>query len=459
MSRQFTPRPYQSLITNAIMEQQRLAVWADMGMGKSSATLNALDGLMLLGEVGLDRPALVIAPKRVAVSTWPDEVQKWAHLQHIQIVTITGDAKQRAAALMKPAHVYTTNFENLPWLIEHLGARWPFKVVVVDEATKLKGFRLRQGSKRAQALGKIAFTKIERFIELTGTPSPNGLSDLWGQIFYLDRGERLGRSYQAFIDRWFKQGYDGYSVVALPHAQGEIQERLKDICIRVDAKDYFDLREPIRNHLFVDLPPAAAKLYADMEKKMFMELDGNEVEAFSAAAKTMKCLQIANGAAYVGEGSDEWKEIHDAKIEALREVVEEANGAPVLVAYHFKSDLARLQRAFPAGRVLDADPHTIRDWNRGRIPVLFAHPASAGHGLNLQDGGNILAFFGFWWDMEQHQQIIERIGPTRQMQAGHDRPVFIHYIIARNTVDELVLKRLETKADVQAILMEAMKRK
>ena len=192
---------------------------------------------------------------------------------------------------------------------------------------------------------------------------------------------------------------------------------------------------------------------------MFAQIGEHEVEAFNAAAKTMKCLQLANGAAYVGEDGTQWAEVHDVKLQVLDEVIEEAAGMPVLVAYHFKSDLARLLKAFPKGRQLDKDPQTLRDWNAGKIPVLFAHPASAGHGLNLQDGGNILVFFSVNWNLEEHQQIIERIGPTRQMQAGHDRPVFIHYILARDTVDEIVLARIETKREVQDLLLEALKRR
>jgi len=196
-----------------------------------------------------------------------------------------------------------------------------------------------------------------------------------------------------------------------------------------------------------------------MEKEMFTQIDAHAVEAFGAAARTVKCLQIANGAAYVGESNTEWKELHDAKTQALESIVEEAAGAPVLVAYHFKSDLARLLKAFPQGRQLDADPATIRDWNAGRIPVLFAHPASAGHGLNLQDGGNTIVYYSHWWNLEERMQILERIGPTRQMQAGHDRPVFVHNIIAKDTVDELVIERCNTKREVQDILLDAMKRK
>ena len=451
---EFTPRPYQRLIMDHVQRTRRCAVWAGMGMGKTVSTLTAAEELDAVEDV---YPLLVIAPKRVAITTWPDEVRKWAHLRHLQVVTITGSAPERAAALRARAQIYTVNFDQLPWLIEHLGERWPFRTVVVDESTKLKGFRLRQGTQRAKALARVAHTRVKRIIELTGTPSPNGLKDLWGQIWFVDKGQRLGRTFDAFKQRWFRASYDGYGIEAIDSAQEQIQAALRDVCITVDAADWFDLQAPIVNKVMVDLPPRARVLYTEMEKKMFIELEGHEVEALTVAAKTQKCLQLANGAAYVGEGAAEWKVVHDEKLDALEDIVEEAAGMPVLVAYQFKSDLARLRARFPAGRVLDADPQTINDWNAGRVPVLFAHPASAGHGLNLQDGSNILAFFSVNWNLEEHQQIIERIGPTRQMQAGHKRPVFLHFILAADTVDELVLERLQTKREVQDILLEAMK--
>ena len=228
------------------------------------------------------------------------------------------------------------------------------------------------------------------------------------------------------------------------------------ICFSFDARDYFDIDEPIVNIIRVDLPKEARALYRDMEREMFLMVDGAGVEAFNAASQTVKCLQLANGAIYTDQTGG-WFEVHDAKLLALESIVEESAGASVLVAYHFKTDLIRLQKYFKKGRVLDTDPQTIKDWNAGKIPLLFAHPASAGHGLNLQDGGNILVFFGHWWDLEQYQQIIERIGPTRQIQAGHKRAVFIHQIVATDTVDELVITRRNTKRKVQDILLEAMK--
>ena len=452
----YAPRAYQGMVTDHIINNPRCAVWAGMGTGKTVATLTALEILQMIE----DGPALVVAPLRVAMGTWPDEMLKWEHLKGLNVSVITGTESERIAAVRSPAQIYTTNYEQLVWLVAHWGDRWPYTTVILDESTRVKSFRLRQGGKRAQALGSIAHTRIKRLVELTGTPASNGLKDLWGQAWFVDAGTRLGRTYTAFTQRWFQSNRSGFGVSPLPNAQTEIQDKLRDVCLTIEAKDWFDLKKPIVNDIMVTLPPKARKHYKDMEKEMFTALDtGHTVEAFNAAAKTVKCLQIANGAMYVGEGSTDWKEVHKAKIEALESIIEEASGMPVLVAYNFKSDLARLLKAFPQGRHLDKNTQTIRDWNDGKIPILFAHPASAGHGLNLQDGGNILVFFAVNWNLEEHLQIIERIGPTRQMQAGHDRPVFIHRILARGTVDELVLERLETKREVQDILMAAMKRR
>jgi len=447
----FSPRPYQVLIRDHILQTPRCAVWAGMGLGKTGSTLSALEALRLVD----DDPVLIVAPLRVAMTTWPEEARKWGFAP---IMPVCGSEPERRSALRLGHKFYSTNFEQLPWLVEHFGERWPFRTVVADESTKLKGFRLRQGTERARALGRVAHRKVERFIELTGTPSPNGLQDLWGQLWFVDGGARLGRTFDSFRQRWFEKSFDGFNITPKKHAQEEIQDLLRDVCLTIEAKDWFDLNDPIVNNIYVDLPVRARGLYRDMERQMFAEIEGHGVEAFNAASRTMKCLQLANGAAYIDDKGS-WREVHDAKIAALDDVVEEAAGAPVLVAYHFKSDLARLQAAFPKGRPLDADPRTIADWNGGRIPVLFAHPASAGHGLNLQDGGNILVYFGHWWNLEERMQILERIGPTRQMQSGHDRPVFVHNIIARDTVDELVIERVKTKREVQDLLLSAMKGK
>lgn len=465
MTLKFKPHGYQTQIVDYICENKRSSIFAFMGAGKSVATLTAIDNLALSGD---DAPTLIVAPLRVAKTTWPEEVRKWEHLSHLSIVPIVGSEGDRLRALKMQAPIMTTNYESLEWLIDHYGERWPFETVVCDEQTKLKSFRLRQGGRRAAALGKIAHTKIKRFVGLTGTPAPNGLGDLWGQMWFVDRGQRLGRTYDAFKQRWFRPSPDGFGSVPMPHAQEEIEAALRDVCLTVSAKDWFDLKEPIVENIYVDLPVKVRQLYSDMEKKLYMELEsGHTAEAFNAAAKTQKLLQVSNGAVYVDPLADDdydprakqWKEVHDAKIQVLDEIVAEANGAPVLVAYHFKSDLQRLLKAFPRGRQLDSDSNTIKDWNAGKIPVLFAHPASAGHGLSLQDGGNILVYFSHDWNLENRQQILERIGPVRQLQSGYDRPVFVYNIVSRDTVDEIVLERMTSKATVQELFLQAMRKK
>jgi SNF2 family DNA or RNA helicase len=450
----YTPRPYQHLITAHELNVPRAGVWAGMGTGKTAATLEAIACRQLVDA----RPELVLAPLRVAQSTWPDEAKKWSNFRNIEVQPIVGDAAAREKALRNTnAAVFTINYENVPWLVQHLGDRWPFEHVTADESTRLKSFRLGgKGGRRARSIAKIAHTKVKGWTNLTGTPSPNGLVDLWGPAWMLDAGNRLGRTFSAFEQRWFRKGYNGFGFEALPTAREQIEDKLRDLHITIDPADWFDLKAPIVNVVRVELPDRARRLYRAMEKEMFLAIGSHEIEAFNAASRTIKCLQLANGAIYTDD-EGKFAEVHDVKLRALESITEEAMGAPVLVAYHFKSDLSRLQRAFPYGRVLDANPDTIREWNDGRIRLMFAHPASAGHGINLQDGGNILVFFGHWWSLEEFQQIIERIGPVRQLQAGHDRPVFIHHIVAADTVDELVMARRESKRDVQDLLLEAMK--
>jgi SNF2 family DNA or RNA helicase len=453
MSKPFKPHGYQLQMIDHIVARARCALWVFMGGGKSVATLTALDALSMAEDDVY--PALVLAPLRVAKTTWPEEVLKWDHLARVRVVPIVGSASERVAALRTAADVYTCNYENLPWLTEYWGDRWPYKTIVLDEATKVKSFRLRQGGKRSQALGKVAHRKAKRLIELSGTPAPNGLKDLWGQIWFLDIGERLGRTYDAFKQRWFQRSFDGHGIDPLDHAQAEIQDKLRDVCLTVKAEDWFDLKAPITQTIYVDLPMKARKHYAELEKDMFTQLAEHAVEAFGAAERTMKCLQLASGALYTAK--DEWEVLHDGKIEALESIVEEWNGEPVLVAYHFKSDLARLKKAFPKARHLDSNPKTIAQWNAGEIPLLLAHPQSAGHGLNLQYGGRVLVYFSHWWALEDRLQIAERIGPVRQLQAGLDRSVFIYNIVARDTVDELVIARNDEKFSVQEVLLNAMK--
>lgn len=453
-----TLRPYQRLIAEHISRNRRCAVWAGMGLGKSLSTLTGLETINLSEAV---YPALVVAPYRVAASTWPDEVRKWEHLRHLRVSTILGGRAQRERALAKDADIYTINYENLPWLVEHLGDRWPFSTVVCDESTRLKSFRTRQGGKRAQALAKVS-RHVDRLIQLTGTPAPQGLVDLWGQVWFLDQGYRLGMNFTAFTNRWFRQVRVGQNINAfrlepVEWAQREIEDKVSDLVISINAADHFPVDDPIHNIIHLDLPAPAMALYKEMERDLFILLHSGEVEASNAAVKTGKCLQLASGAIYTDDSGKVWEEVHKAKIEALQGVIEEAAGNPVLVAYHWRHDLERLLKAIPGAVALDKSPETIRKWNQGEIPVLLAHPASAGHGLNLADGGNILVMFSHDWSLENYLQIIERIGPVRQAQAGHPRPVFIHHLVATGTLDETVLARRESKQDVMAALMERMK--
>lgn len=478
--RPYVPREYQPIITSFILRVKRNMNWIPMGFGKTVSTLTALDALRF---VGLEtKPALILAPLRVARSTWPNEAEKWEHLGDFRVRPIVGTEKERIEALKEKAEAFSTNYENLPWLLDHfayIGQPWPFGTIVADESTRLKNARpsiqkstlgkefLRvAGGKRAGALAKVAF-KSERFIELTGTPAPNGIQDLWGPSWFIDQGQRLGRTHDSFVQRWFKPRKNGYGSDPLPHAQDEIQGLLKDVVLALNPKDWLDLREPIVNVIKVDLSPKARKHYKEMERELFTVLEGHEVEASNAASKTIKCLQICNGAMYVeppetyaeaANGSRKWVALHDAKLDALESVIEEAAGMPVLVAYHFKPDLARLKARFPQGRALKTKQDED-DFKAGLIPVLFAHPQSAGHGIDgFQEATNIICFYASWWDAELHDQIIERIGPVRQLQAGKDRAVFIHYIVAAGTIDEDVLERVHGKRTVQEILKEAMKR-
>lgn len=469
--RSWSPRPYQTLALEFILQRDRCALWAGMGMGKTSTSLAVCDCLYNLH--GETRPTLVIAPLRVARTTWPDEVGKWTQFSTLDIVPVVGDLKERTAAMKRDAPIFTINYEQIPWLMDHLGDAWPFGMVIADEATRLKNTRIARkvhpksgkvfwqhaGGTRSRALGRKTH-RTPRFLELTGTPSPNGLIDLWGQMWHLDMGKALGYSFEAFTRRWYSKTVLPGTVVYEPHdhAQAEIQALLGDLCLTLDPKDWFDLQEPIHNTIFVDLPKRARQAYRDMEREMFALIAGmHEVEAVNAASKTMKCLQLANGAAYIDDAGT-FEVVHDEKLDALESIVEEASGAPVLCAYHFKSDRARILKRFPDAIDI-ALPEGEKAAKAGKGKLWIGHPASIGHGIDgLQEHCNIVAFFGMWWDAEQRAQFIERVGPVRQAQAGKERPVWIHDIVARGTVDELVQARHATKRGVQDLLLEAMKR-
>lgn len=470
--KEYTPRPFQPVITNHILDTPRCGVFATMGVGKTAPILTALDLLFLAGD---DRPALVLGPLRVAKRVWGAEAAKWNHLRHIEVQPIVGTEAERRRAVQVDASVHTCNYEALPWLVEYWGERWPYRTVVADESTRLKGYRgsvrtndsgtewvQGAGTKRARTLARLAHTKaITRFINVTGTPSPNGLRDLWGQTWFLDAGKRLGYTFDGFSRRWFTKDYDGYGVVPQGYAQAEIQDRVRDLYLTVDLKDYYDLRVPFVNNIYIDLPPKARRHYREMEKKMFTELEGSEVEAFGAAARTQKCLQLANGAAYIGSADDpgerKWVAVHDAKLDALESCIEEANGMPQMVVYEFKSDAERILRRFPKAVRLATDDG-MQKFLDGNSPLGLAHPKSMGHGVDgLQNVTNIITFFGHNWDLELYDQIIGRVGIARQMELN--RGTHINHIIARDTVDEDVMTRRDSKRTVQDVLLEAMKRR
>ena len=453
----FTPHEYQELGIAHALEHPKCALWYPMGAGKTVTVLSALEILLLAGSKFF--PWLVIAPPRVAIGVWTRENLKWAHLQGLKVVAISSEnttPAKRRAALKQRADVYTINYENIPWLVETLGNQWPFRGVISDESTRLKGFRLRKGTKRARSLAKVAH-KVGRWINLSGTPAPAGLIDLWGQTWFLDEGARLGRTFTAFMERWFRVNEYTRERTPLPFAEEEIHERVRDICMSIDLGDYLDVLEPFPVSVEVDLPAKAMRRYKEMENELFTVLkSGNELEAFNGAAKSAKCLQMASGAVYYDEQKN-WEIVHDAKLDGLESVIEECAGNPLLVSYWWKHDKARLEKRFPYAREIKTQKDED-DWNEGKILVGLVHPASIGHGANLQYGGHHFATFSEWWDVELNDQIFERIGPVRQLQAGFDRTVFKYSIVARGTIDELVQVRNTSKRSVQALLMEAAKR-
>jgi SNF2 family DNA or RNA helicase len=443
MSEKFIPREYQKIAIDWIKTHPRCALFLLPGLGKTSSVLSTLD----------EFPVLVVAPLRVAQTTWPDEIRKWDQFKDLTYSVVIGSRDKREAALNKKAHVYTINYENLIWLIDYYGSKWPFKTIVCDEQTRLKGFRLRQGAKQAKALAKVAHS-TKRFIGLTGTPSPNNLTDLWGQMWFLDKGERLGRTFSIFTEKYFNLGYDGFSLEPKEGAANAIQNAISDLCLSIDPRKYFPTDLPIVSTVAVELPQNARIKYNEMLKEMYTEINDVGIEAFNAASKTIKCLQISSGAIYTEDG---YEVLHDEKLKALEEIIE-GTASPILVSYQFKSDLERLIKYFPKGRVLDKDPQVIEDWNKGKIDLLFAHPASAGHGISLQHGGNVLVYFSHGWNLEHHQQILERIGPARQKQSGYDRPVYVYSIVGKDTIEADVIERLQGKATQQEILLRFLDR-
>lgn len=446
----FVPRPHQALAAKFLLDNKRCMLAAVPGLGKTGTVYMLLETLRMLGSAFF--PALVIAPLKVCELTWPAEQKKWDRFQHLKVVTILGERDLREDALMERADVYVINYDNVQWLVKHLGKRWPFRIVIADESTRLKSFRLRGGGERARALSQIAMN-VGRWINLTGTPAPNGLKDLWGQMWFVDFGQRLGKSYTDFMNRWFRVCPYTRDVTPLPHAEAEIHAAVADVMLAMRAEDWMDVRQPNEITREVELPPAARKLYNEMERTFFAELaSGKEVSAVNSAVKSSKLLQIASGAVYDADRVSH--HLHDAKVEGLKSIVNELGGEPLLLAYWFKFELPMLKKAFPEMRIFEGAEDEA-DWNAGRIPLMAVHPASAGHGVNLQHGGRAICHFTHTWDLEMRMQVNERLGPVRQAQAGYDRAVLHYNLIARDTLDVEVLGRLTSKRSVQEALMLA----
>jgi SNF2 family DNA or RNA helicase len=432
--------PYQIKAIDHIIANPRCAIFASMGSGKTRIVLEALHHL--------PKPVLVVAPKRVAKHVWPDEVSKWR--PDLSIVCIEGTPKQRKALLQTQADIYTINFEQLQWFEAYAPL---FKTIIVDESSKLRGFRLRQGTKSTQALNMI--DTAEHFIELTGTPAPQGIIDLYGQLYFLDGGQRLGRTFSAFTSRFFSSipmpgGYT--KLIPLKNSFSMVMDRIKDICLTIDVRDYLDIAEPIHRVIDVALPSDVITQYQLLEQEMITEIGDHTITVTSAAIASNKLLQMTSGCIYDEDGRTIY--VHDEKTLALDDVLEEWAHQSVIVVYWFKSTLEKLQKKYPHGKTIDGN---ISAWNNGQIELMFIHPQSAGHGLNLALGGNVMVFYDLNWNLELYQQVIERIGPTRQKQADLDRPVFIYYLMAKDTIDSRVMKVLRGKMTVQTALLDGLK--
>ena len=442
----YQPHEYQQYATNFIIKNPTSAVFLEMGLGKSVITLTAILELCLERfEVGR---VLVIAPLRVARDTWPAELQKWDHLKNLTYSVAVGTATERRAALRQKTFVHIINRENVQWLIEESGIPWQYDMVVIDELSSFKSHQ----SKRFKSLMK-ARPGVRRMVGLTGTPSSNGLMDLWAEFRVLDMGKRLGRFITHYREQFFepdrRNGMQVFSYKPRAGAEREIYRRIGDITISMRSSDYLKMPECVMNTVPVSLDSSEFEIYEEMESKMVTELDGVEIDAVNAAALTGKLCQLANGAIYTPDGNTVF--FHERKLDALEDLIEGANGKPVLVAYWYKHDLARIQERFKVRELKSSKD--IADWNAGKIPVAVIHPASAGHGLNLQAGGSTLIWFGLTWSLELYQQTNARL--WRQGQQAET--VVIHHIITRGTVDEDVMRSLSEKDRSQASLMRAVR--
>ena len=446
----FVPHGYQSYSIQRMIDTPKIGAFLDMGLGKTVITLTAIYTLKY--ERFSICKALVIAPKKVAESTWSAEAAKWAHLKDLRVSVVLGTEKQREAALRRPADVYVINRENTQWLVKHYGRDWPFDVVVLDESSSFKNHR----AKRFMAL-RAVLPKVNRLIELTGTPRPRSLMDLWAQIYLLDGGKRLGRTISVYRDSFFTPGRRNrttiFEYVPKPGAERYIYAALSDICISMKSEDYLELPDMIIDDIPVKLDEAAKKAYDSMERDMLVTVDGETVTATNAATLTGKLLQLCNGALYDETGAV--IPIHDCKLESFMETIEQLHGEHAIVYYHFQHDRDRLLKALVRSglrvRVYE-DAQSERDWNAGEIDLLLAQPASCGYGLNLQEGGHHVIWFGLTWNLEEYQQANKRCHRQGQLY-----PVVIHRLMVQGGTDEDVIRSLEDKDKGQEELLTALK--
>ena len=442
---QYVPHPYQEFAKEYMISNPLSALFLEMGLGKTITTLTAIDELLY--DCFEIRKVLIIAPLRVANSTWPSEIKKWEHLKLLRYSIVTGNEAERIQALNTKAEIYIINRENVDWLVNKSGVAINFDMLVIDELSSFKSYT----SKRFKSLLKIR-PYFKRVVGLTGTPSSNGLMDLWAEFRILDFGKRLGRYITHYRNKYFvpdkRNGMIIYSYKPQEDAEQQIYEAINDITISMKSCDHLKLPELIMNEVEVVLEDKEAERYEDFKKEMVMTMGEEEIDAVNAASLSNKLLQLANGSIYDEE--KKYHTVHDKKIEALEQLIEEANGKPVLIAYWFKADKERIEQRFHVREIQGADD--IEDWNKGEIQVGLIHPASAGHGLNLQQGGCTLIWFGLTWSLELYQQTNARL-----YRQGQNQTVVIHHIITKNTIDEDVMKALKRKERSQEALMSAVK--
>lgn len=434
---------YQERAVLFIKEKIRCALFLFMGAGKSIIALTAITELFQEQKI---KRVLVIAPLRVANSVWRQEAAQWEHTRRLKLSICTGSEKKRYTGLTCKAHIYVINRENVPWLVRLCGRSWPFDCIIIDESHSFKN----RASQRFQALRQI-LPKTKYMVLLTGTPSPNGLLDLWPQMYLIDLGQRLGRTLTNYRDRFFSQNFNGFGYTIRKGSAEKIYSLISDKAVSMREEDYLELPERIDLVEYVDLNKRNGDKYREFEKHMFANYGGIEVQAVNAAVLAGKLLQWANGAIYTDEHGN-WTQLHDDKLDALADLVEQNESENILVAYNYRSDYERLQKRFPHAVKLGTDNNIITQWNEGKLRMVLAHPGTAGMGLNLQRGGNLLIWFGLSWNLEHYQQFNARL--HRQ---GQTKPVRIIHLVTRGTIDERVMKVIANKGYTQDMLVDALK--